>query len=122
MTKVIYIWRAPAKKVDLRGSFTSKLCMEGFKLEYNVQCSLYFAIAPVPDGPTQYKFFVDGRWITDLAAPTFADLCGNHNNCAHIPATTDSSPHAILAALCDTADAVCVHGTFNEWTSTPATK
>jgi 1,4-alpha-glucan branching enzyme len=96
-----------AKKVVLTGSFnnwnTDEMLMEktpgGWKLP--------FALSP---GNYEYKFIVDGSWITDPANP-YSSGTGNRINSA----LAINPNYTFTLSGIEEATEIIVAGTFNEW-------
>jgi hypothetical protein len=96
-----------AKKVILAGSFnnwsTSELLMlktdKGWELPYNLGAGNY-----------EYKFIVDGRWITDPANPVTSGTGDFKNSCVSFKPN-----HTFSLSGFPVAKSVIVTGSFNNW-------
>ncbi|MES2275813.1 MAG: hypothetical protein V4592_07315 [Bacteroidota bacterium] len=96
-----------AKQVCIAGSFNNWKPNDLF-MQRNVNGWAFpYTLAA---GNYQYKFIVDGRWITDPANPTMANFNGETNSCVSVKAN-----HTFTLKGFNRAKTVRLAGNFNDW-------
>ena len=75
---VFKIHSPKAKKVSLAGDFNNwDTCALSGKKDTKGNWSIKVALKP---GRYEYKFFVDGSWMTDPATPVVTNIYGSQNS------------------------------------------
>lgn len=100
LQRVVLEWRYSGGRVEVTGE-----AVGGWErrvpLSFDVQrCKWRVQLWGLPPGPCSYKFIVDGRWCTDMNAPTDVDEYGNRNNTTSVPgcAQIGAAARAVAAA------------------------